>query len=139
MDGMPSTSTLAFDDAGMLYLARSGRRYGGSGDFDDRWPIYRVPPGGARFTRESEDRFFHGPPLPNAQIAAIRGGREIFVTTFDRDRRIGVVYRILDGNISLFAGGRRPRARRRSCGSRRASPSTGRGTSMSPIARRGGS
>jgi hypothetical protein len=108
LDGMPSASTLAFDDAGMLYLARSGRRYGGSGDFDDRWPIYRIPPGGARLTRDSEDRFFHGPPLPNAQVAAVRGGREIFVTTFDRDRRIGVVYRILDGNISLFAGGTPP-------------------------------
>ncbi|HEU5168997.1 MAG TPA: hypothetical protein VFU46_00590 [Gemmatimonadales bacterium] len=108
MEGMPSATTLAFDDAGMLYLARSGRRYGGGGDFDDRWPIYRVPPGGARLTRDSEDRFFHGPPLPNAQVAAIRGGREIFVTTFDRERRIGVVYRILDGTISLFAGGTPP-------------------------------
>lgn len=108
LDGIPSASTLGFDDAGMLYLARSGRRYGGAGDFDDRWPIYRVPPGGARLTRSTEDRFFHGPPLPNAQVAAIRGGREIFVTTFDRERRIGVVYRILDGSISLFAGGTPP-------------------------------
>lgn len=107
LDGIPAASTLAFDDAGMLYLARTGRRYGG-GDVDDRWPIYRVPPGGARLTRDSEDRFFHGPPLPNAQVAAIRGGREIFVTTFDRDRRIGVVYRILDGTIELFAGGTPP-------------------------------
>jgi hypothetical protein len=108
IDGMPSASTLAFDDAGMLYLARSGRRYGGAGDFDDRWPIYRIPPGGARLTRDSEDRHFYGPPLPNAQVAAVRGGREIFVTTFDRDRRIGVVYRMLDGTISLFAGGTPP-------------------------------
>jgi hypothetical protein len=108
VNGIPAAATLAFDDGGMLYLSRTGRRYGGGGDFDERWPIYRIPLGGARLTRESEDRFFHGPPLPNAQVAAIRGGREIFVTTFDRDRRIGVLYRILDGIAELFAGGTPP-------------------------------
>jgi len=107
VDGIPAASTLAFDDAGMLYLARTGRRYG-AGDVDDRWPIYRIPPGGARLTRESEDRFFHGPPLPSPQVATVRAGRELFVTTFDRDRRIGVLYRILNGTIELFAGGTPP-------------------------------
>lgn len=105
--GIPAASTLAFDDTGMLYLARTGRRYGG-GDVDGLWPIYRVPPGGAHLTRDNEGRFLHGPPLPNPQVAAVRAGRELFVTTFDRDRRIGVLYRILDGAIELFAGGTPP-------------------------------
>ena len=107
-EGIPAAATMAFDDAGTLYLARTGRRYGG-GDLDDRWPLYRIPPGGARLTRDNEDRFFHGPPLPSPQVATIRGGREIFVTTFDRDRKIGVLYRLLNGTIELFAGGTPPR------------------------------
>jgi hypothetical protein len=107
LDGIPSVSTMAFDETGTLYLARTGRRYSG-GEFDDRWPIYRIPPGGARLTQDSEGRFFHGPPLPSPQVAAVRAGREIFVTTFDRDRKIGVLYRILDGAIELFAGGTPP-------------------------------
>src|SRR5262249_53669369 len=44
----------------------------------------------------------------NPQIAGIRGGREIFVTTFDRDRRVGVLYRMVDGHVELFAGGTPP-------------------------------
>jgi hypothetical protein len=102
--GVPSTSTLALDDAGALYLSRTGRRYVG-GEVEDVFPIYRVPVGGGRMTPSTEHRFFHGPPLPNPQVAAIRGGREILVTTFDRDRRIGVLYRLLDGEAMLFAGG----------------------------------
>jgi hypothetical protein len=107
-EGIPAASTMAFDDAGMLYLARTGRRYGG-GEVDDRWPLYRIPLGGARLTRDNEHRFFHGPPLPSPQVVAIRGGRELFVTTFDRDRKIGVLYRLLSGTIELFAGGTPPR------------------------------
>jgi hypothetical protein len=102
--GIPSASTLAFDRDGALYVARSGRRYMG-GDVEDIWPIYRFPRGGARFTAETERGFFYGPPLPNPQIAAIRDGREVFVTTFDRERRIGVLYRIADGRAELVAGG----------------------------------
>jgi sugar lactone lactonase YvrE len=34
-----------------------------------------------------------------------RGGQEILVTTFDRDRRVGVLYRLVDGRAHLFAGG----------------------------------
>lgn len=105
--GIPSTSTLAFDDSGALYLARTGRRYMG-GEVEDIWPIYRIPAGGARLTPAQERRYFYGPPLPNPQVAAVRGGRELFVTTFDRDRRVGVLYRILDGRAELIAGGTPP-------------------------------
>jgi hypothetical protein len=106
--GIPATSTLAVDASGLLYVARTGRRYLG-GEADDLGPIYRIPVGGAWLTPATEGRFFHGPPLRNPQIAAIRGGREVFVTTFDRDRRIGVLYRMLDGRVELFAGGTPPR------------------------------
>jgi hypothetical protein len=107
VDGIPASSTLAFADDGTLYLARTGRRYGG-GEVYDRWSVYRIPPGGARLTPDSEARFFHGPPLPSPQIATVRSGRELFVTTFDRDRRIGVLYRLAAGTIELFAGGTPP-------------------------------
>jgi hypothetical protein len=109
--GIPSSSTLAFDRGGTLYVARTGRRYM-SGEAEDIWPIYRFPAGGARFTAETERRFFHGPPLPNAQIATVRGGRELFVSTFDRERRVGVLYRVFDnGRAELVAGGTPPDGR----------------------------
>lgn len=102
--GMPAVSTLSFDEAGFLYLARTGRRYVG-GEVEDIWPIYRIPPGGARLTPKTEASFFHGPPLPNPQVGTFAHGRDLFVTTFDRDRKIGVLYRITDGRIELVAGG----------------------------------
>ncbi len=102
--GIPTTPTLAVDHAGALYLARSGRRYSG-GEFDYLTSMYRIKPGGAQVTVATESRFFHGPPLNNAQVSAGRGGRELFVTTFDRDRRVGVLYRLIDGRIVFFAGG----------------------------------
>jgi DNA-binding beta-propeller fold protein YncE len=102
--GMPAVSTLAFDDAGSLYLARTGRRYTG-GDVEDIWPVYRIPLGGARLTPKSEASFFYGPPLRNPQVGAVGNGRDLFVTTFDRDRQIGVLYRIADGRIEMVAGG----------------------------------
>jgi hypothetical protein len=101
--GIPSVSTAAFDQAGALYLARTGRRYAG-GEADDLAAIYRVPAGGARLTPDTEARYFHGPPLPNPQVAAVAGG-EVFVTTHDRDRKVGVLYRLADGRVSLVAGG----------------------------------
>jgi hypothetical protein len=106
--GIPAISTLAIDQAGALYLARTGRRYLG-GEGDDLVPIYRIPPGGATLRPETEPRYFYGPPLPNPQIAAIRGGQEVLVTTFDRERRIGVLYRLVDGQAHLVAGGTPPR------------------------------
>jgi hypothetical protein len=106
--GIPSSSTLAFDATGTLYLARTGRRYTG-GEVEDIFPVYRIPAGGARLTPATERRYFYAPPLPNPQVAGMRGGRELLVTTFDRDRKIGVLYRIVDGHIELVAGGTPPR------------------------------
>src|SRR5881409_3024506 len=105
--GVRSTSTLAFDETGALYLARTGRRYAG-GEGEELWPLYRIPRGGARLTPPTEAQFYYGPPLLNAQVAAMRAGRELFVTTFDRDRKVGVVYRMRDGRAELFAGGTPP-------------------------------
>jgi hypothetical protein len=106
--GIPSVSTLAFDHQGVLYLARTGRRYVG-GEVDDLSAVYRVPLGGARLTPDTESRYLYGPPLRNPQIATLRGGRELFVSTFDRDRQVGVLYQMLGGRAELFAGGTPPR------------------------------
>jgi DNA-binding beta-propeller fold protein YncE len=76
-----------------------------SGEAEDLWPIFRIPVGGARVTPESESRFLYGPPLPNPQVSAAPGGREVVVTTFDRERRVGVVYLIRDGLAEFLAGG----------------------------------
>src|SRR4029453_18260632 len=79
--GIPSSSTLAFDPTGILYLARNGRRYQG-GEVEDIWPIYRVPLGGGRLGKAAEARFLYGPPLPNPQVGAVRGAHELLVTTY---------------------------------------------------------
>jgi DNA-binding beta-propeller fold protein YncE len=105
--GIPATSTLAFDDAGTLYLARTGRRYVG-GEADDLSPVYRIPVGGARLLPDGEAPYLHGPPLRNPQVGAVRTRRELFVTAFDRDRGLGALYRLLDGRAELFAGGTPP-------------------------------
>ncbi|HXG15477.1 MAG TPA: hypothetical protein VNK50_04465 [Calidithermus sp.] len=106
LPGVPSASTLAVDGAGFLYLARTGRRYGG-GEGDELVPIWRIPPGGARLTPATEAQYFYGPPLLNPQVAAVREG-EVLVTTFDRDRRVGVLYRLVDGEAHRLAGGTPP-------------------------------
>ena len=106
--GIPSASTLAVDHTGTLYLARPGRRYSG-GEIDDIWPVYRFPAGGARATKATESRYLYGPPLPSAQIAGVRAGRELLITTFDRDRKVGVLYVVVNGYAELFAGGTPPR------------------------------
>ncbi len=104
--GVPSASTLAFDDAATLYVARTGRRYF-AGEQEDLNRIYRIPAGGARVTPETEARYLYGPPLPNPQIGVVRG-REVLVTTFDRERKIGVLYRMIDGRALRLAGGTPP-------------------------------
>jgi hypothetical protein len=105
--GFPSASTLAFDHRGVLYLARTGRRYLG-GDVDGLTPIYRVPLGGARLRADAEAQYFYGPPLWNPQVATVQGGRDLYITTFDRDRKVGVLYRIVDARAELVAGGTPP-------------------------------
>ncbi|OGL01988.1 MAG: hypothetical protein A3I14_00225 [Candidatus Rokubacteria bacterium RIFCSPLOWO2_02_FULL_73_56] len=105
--GLPSTSTLAVDHAGAVLLARTGRRY--LGDEVDMLRLYRIPPGGARLAPGGEARYAWGPPLWNPQVSAGRAGRELFVTTFERDRLIGAVYRLHAGRAELFAGGTPPR------------------------------
>lgn len=102
--GFPATATLAFDATGTLYLAKLGARFR-SGEVEDLSAIYRIPPGGARLTPETEARYFHGPPLKNPQVGAVRGRGEVWVTTYDRDRKIGALYRMADGRPALFAGG----------------------------------
>ncbi|HUF93807.1 MAG TPA: hypothetical protein VMR23_15635, partial [Candidatus Limnocylindria bacterium] len=102
--GLPSSSTLAVDGTGTLYMARSGRRYSG-GEIDDLWPIFRFPPGGARVTKDTAPGFLYGPPLPSAQVAGLRGDGQLLVTTFDRDRKVGVLYVMVNGHAELFAGG----------------------------------
>lgn len=102
--GIPAVSTAAFDATGALYLGRTGRRYSG-GEVEDIWPVYRIPAGGGRVTPATEGRFLLGPPVPNPSVGAVRDGRELFITTFDRERRIGVLYRLLDGRIEMIAGG----------------------------------
>jgi sugar lactone lactonase YvrE len=104
--GIPSVSTLAFDPAGTLYLARTGRRYvAAGGEVEDIGTLYRIPVGGARLTPKTEKQYLYGPPLSNPQVGGVRGERELFVTTYDRDRKIGVLYRLVGGRAELFAGG----------------------------------
>ena len=107
--GIPAIGTLAFDGLGTLYLARTGTRFrsGDTEDFStkDFSTILRIPAGGARLTPETEARHHFGPPLRNPQVAAARGRGEVFVTTYDRDRKIGVLYRLVDGRPHFLAGG----------------------------------
>jgi len=105
--GIPATSTLGFDPSGALYLAKTGARFR-EGEVEDLGPIYRIPAGGARLTPDTEARYFHGPPLRNPQVAAVRARGEVFITTYDRDRKIGALYRMTDGRPRLFAGGTPP-------------------------------
>lgn len=102
--GIPSVGTLGVDGLGTLYLARTGARFR-SGEAEDLSPVYRIPAGGARLTPETEPRYLYGPPLRNPQIGAVRGRGELFVTTYDRDRRTGALYRMTDGRPQLLAGG----------------------------------
>ena len=88
--GIPATSTLTFDQAGSLYLARTGRRYVGAKPTTSGRSI-GSPPAARRLSPDVEGRYFYGPPLLNLQVGATRRGRELFVTTFDRERKVGAL------------------------------------------------
>ena len=103
--GIPSATSLAFDAAGALYTTRSGRRYR-DGEIEDLWPLSRFPLGGTRLGGDVA-RYAYGPPLLNLQLGAARS-QEMLVTTFDRDRGLGVLYRVADGRAELLAGGTPP-------------------------------
>ena len=103
--GIPAAGTIGIDAAGTLYLARTGARFR-SGDVEDLWAIYRIPAGGARLTADTESRYLYGPPLPNPQIGAVAARGSVWVTTYDRERKLGALYRFLDAKPVLFAGGR---------------------------------
>ena len=105
VSGIPAVGSIGIDPAGILYLSRTGARFR-SGDVEDLWPIYRVPVGGARLASGTEARFLHGPPLPNPQIGAVSARGAVWVTTYDRERKLGALYRYLDGKPTLIAGGR---------------------------------
>ena len=105
--GIPAVGTLGFDATGTLYLSRTGARFR-SGDVEDLWAIYRVAVGGGRMTPDTEARYLYGPPLPNPQIGTVPARGVVWVTTYDRERRVGALYRIVDGKPALFAGGRPP-------------------------------
>jgi hypothetical protein len=102
--GIPGIGTMAFDGLGTLYLARTGTRFR-SGEVEDFSTIYRIPAGGARLTPDTETRYHFGPLLRNPQVAAAQGRGEVFLTTYDRDRRIGTLYRMVDGRPQFLAGG----------------------------------
>lgn len=105
--GFPTLITLAVDQSGILYLARSSLRFRES-QGEELAPIYRFPVGGARMTPDNEPRYLYGPPLRSPRIAGVNAQGEVFVTTYDRDRKMGAVYRLREGRASLFAGGTPP-------------------------------
>ena len=107
-NGVPVATTLGVDASGHLYLAKSGSRYGAGQTEEFLSRVYRFPPGGVRLRPDAEGAFFHGPPLRNPEVGAVSAPGTVFLTTYDPDREIGVVYRVEDGHPALFAGGTPP-------------------------------
>lgn len=103
--GLPAIVSTAFDRRGSFYLARTANRlreiYG-----KDAAAIYRVPAGGAKVSRKTEKQFLFGPSLPDPDEVAVNSKGEVFVSTSDRAKRYGSVYRLTSsGSVHLFAGG----------------------------------
>lgn len=105
--GIPAMATIALDRSGALYLAKTAFRFRANPG-DELGSIYRTPVGGARITPETEARYLYGPPLWNPDVAGVNAKGELFVSTYDRDRKIGALYQINNGRAVLFAGGTPP-------------------------------
>jgi len=102
--GIPAVVSMTFDHRGALYLSRTANRLKeiyGRGDAR----VYRVPPGAAKVTPETEKRFLFGPPLDDPDELAVNRRGEIFVSA-SRPAGYGLIYRLgPDGAGWLFAGG----------------------------------
>ncbi|MGH7823756.1 MAG: hypothetical protein ACREQ7_01055 [Candidatus Binatia bacterium] len=105
--GIPAIVSMAFDTDGALYFARTANRlreiYGRSSA-----SIYRIPPGAAKVTPETEKEYFFGPSLNDPDELAVNRRGEVFVST-SNPAGYGTVYRLTpSGENSLFAGGPAP-------------------------------
>jgi sugar lactone lactonase YvrE len=105
--GIPVMATIALDQSGALYLAKTPFRFR-QNPGDALGPIYRSPAGGARITPDTEPRYLYGPPLWNPDVAGINAKGELFVSTYDPERKIGALYQLKDSRAVLFAGGSPP-------------------------------
>jgi DNA-binding beta-propeller fold protein YncE len=102
--GIPAVVAMSFHADGTLYFARTANRlkeiYGRSAA-----PIYRVPPGEARITPETESKFLFGEALEDPDELGVNPAGDVFVSTRNA-AGYGSVYRISpSGKSSLFAGG----------------------------------
>lgn len=103
--GIPAIVTATFDLQGNLYFARTANRLREIYRREEA-SVYRIPVGGATVTRETEAGFLFGPALPDPHEVAVNEKGEVFVSTSDRARGFGSVYRISPlGKADLFAGG----------------------------------
>ena len=103
--GIPAVVAATFDLRGNLYLARTANRLR---EIDGRSDasVYRIPPGGATVTRETEAGVLLGPPLTDPREVAVNRKGEVFVSAGDQASGFGSVYRIgASGEATLFAGG----------------------------------
>jgi sugar lactone lactonase YvrE len=102
--GIPAVVSMTFDHRGTLYFARTANRLKeiyGRGDAR----VYRMPPGPAKVTPPTENRFLFGPPLDDPDELAVNSRGEVFVSA-SHPTGYGVIYRMSpDGAASLFAGG----------------------------------
>jgi len=102
--GIPAIVAFTFDREGTLYFARTANRlreiYG-----RDAASIYRIPPGAAKITPQTEAHFLYGPPLLDPDEVAVNGKGEVFVSSSDRVKEYGSIFRLdSSGRATLFAG-----------------------------------
>ena len=103
--GIPAIVAFSFHKDGALYFARTANRlreiYG-----SDAASIYRFPPGGAEVTPGTESKYLFGPPLLDPDELGVNAEGDVFVSTRDRIKGYGSVYRLTpSGGKTLFAGG----------------------------------